>query len=66
MARKDDDILYVQVTYELPDNKHETNNLLKLNDNYQKIVITQKYYEVTQIDGIPIINIVDWLLDRKS
>ncbi|BAP84782.1 AAA+ superfamily ATPase [Paucilactobacillus hokkaidonensis JCM 18461] len=66
VARKDDDILYVQVTYELPDNKHETNNLLKLNDNYQKIVITQKYYEVTQIDGIPIINIVDWLLDRKS
>jgi len=55
--------IYVQVTYALPNNTHETDNLLKLKDNYRKIIITQNYYEFTQVAGIPIINIVDWLLD---
>lgn len=64
VARKKDEILYVQVTYEIPKNKHETNNLLRLKDNYQKILITQKYYpDLNEIDGVPVINIVDWLLE---
>ncbi|EAF6967644.1 ATP-binding protein, partial [Listeria monocytogenes] len=58
VARKLDETLYIQVAYELPNNMHETDNLLNIKDNYKKIVITGRYYETTQIDGIPIIYIV--------
>ncbi|ETY74999.1 hypothetical protein LFAB_04160 [Lactiplantibacillus fabifermentans T30PCM01] len=63
VARRVDEILYVQVTYELPKNSHETDNLVNIKDNYQKLLITQRYYpDIKEIDGIPVINIVDWLL----
>ncbi len=62
VARKIDEVLYIQVTYEIPHNTHETDKLLNIKDNYRKLVITQHYYEFKEIDGIPIINIVDWLL----
>ncbi|EHC6329138.1 ATP-binding protein [Listeria monocytogenes] len=65
IARKLDETLYIQVAYELPNNRHETDNLLNIKDNYKKIVVTGRYYETTQIDGIPIIYIVDWLLSDK-
>ncbi|MDB1103928.1 ATP-binding protein [Lentilactobacillus parabuchneri] len=64
VARKVDEILYVQVTYEIPNNTHETDNLLNIRDNYKKILITQRYYEFKEIDGIPVINLVDWLLSE--
>lgn len=64
VARKLDETLYIQVAYELPANMHETDNLLTIKDNYKKIVVTGRYYETTQIDGIPIEYIVDWLLSR--
>ncbi|WP_260445189.1 ATP-binding protein [Listeria seeligeri] len=64
VARKLDETLYIQVAYELPANMHETDNLLNIKDNYKKIVVTGRYYETTQIDGIPIIYIVDWLLSN--
>ncbi|ECB9822858.1 ATP-binding protein [Listeria monocytogenes] len=64
VARKLDETLYIQVAYELPNNMHETDNLLNIKDNYKKIVVTGRYYETTQIDGIPIIYIVDWLLSE--
>ncbi|MFC0616185.1 ATP-binding protein [Enterococcus faecalis] len=64
IARRLDETLYVQVTYELPNNTHETDNLLNIKDNYKKIVITGRYHDIGQINGIPIIYIVDWLLDE--
>lgn len=64
IARKLDETLYVQVAHELPNNTHETDNLLKIKDNYKKIIITGRYYEVEQVEGIPIIYIVDWLLEE--
>ena len=67
IARKNDQIKYFQVTYELHQNTHETDNLLLISDNYEKIVITQrKYYDINNIDGIPIINVVDWLLEDQQ
>ncbi|MBD9930428.1 ATP-binding protein [Enterococcus faecalis] len=62
VARRLDETLYVQVTYELPNNTHETDNLLNIKDNYKKIVITGRYHDIEQINGIPIIYIVDWLM----
>ncbi|WP_338350380.1 ATP-binding protein [Enterococcus faecalis] len=62
VARRLDETLYIQVTYELPNNTHETDNLLNIKDNYKKIVITGRYHDIEQINGIPIIYIVDWLM----
>ena len=62
IARKADEILYVQVVFEIPENTHETDNLLHIKDNYKKILITGKYYEQTEIDGIEVMYVVDWLL----
>lgn len=63
VARKVDRVLYVQVSYEIPANSRETDNLLQLRDNYEKLLITQRHYpDVHDVDGIPVINIVDWLL----
>lgn len=64
VARKLDETIYVQVAYQLPNNTHETDNLLNIKDNYKKIVVTGRYYEVEQIDGIPIVYIADWLLEK--
>ena len=39
IARKADEILYVQVAFEIPENTHETDNLLYIKDNYKKILL---------------------------
>ena len=62
IARKADEILYVQLAFEIPENTHETDNLLHIKDNYKKILITGKYYEKTELDGIEVIYVVNWLL----
>ena len=36
IARKADEILYVQVAFEIPENTHETDNLLYIKDNYKR------------------------------
>ncbi len=64
IAKKMDELLYIQVALELPlQSKRETDNLLRIPDNHHKMVITQRYEEQSEIDGIPIINIYDWLLE---
>lgn len=64
IAKKMDELMYIQVALELPgDNARETKNLLKIPDNHKKLVITQRYEAQTEIDGIPIVNIYDWLLE---
>lgn len=65
IANKTNDKKYIQVTYQLPENStRETDNLLQIPNNYQKLVITGRYAEQEMIAGIPIINIKDWLLNR--
>lgn len=53
IARKTDEILYVQVTYDIPNNSHETDNLLNIKDNYCKILNTGRYTPEKDIDGVP-------------
>ena len=65
IARKVDEKLYVQVTYEMPESTREVDNLLLVNDNYKKIIVTGRYYEEKMLQGIPIIYIVDWLLGSE-
>jgi predicted AAA+ superfamily ATPase len=59
-------ISYIQVAYQLPKNTHETDNLLAIRDNYQKLVITQNYDDVGIIEGIPIIHVNDFLLNSET
>ena len=63
IAKKLDETVYIQVSYELPSNTNETDNLNNIKDNYKKVLVTGRYYEVEQIDGISIKYIVDWLLE---
>lgn len=62
IARKATQILYVQVAVELPKSGRETENLLRIQDNHKKIIVTGRYYDRSEIDGIPILYVVDWLL----
>ncbi len=36
IAHKADEILYVKMAFEIPDNTHETDNFLHIKDNYKK------------------------------
>ena len=64
IARKNQSIEYYQVTYQLPANSHETDNLLMIKDNFKKFVIIGRYEGVDNINGIAIKYIVDWLLEN--
>ena len=65
IAKKDGVIEYYQVAYQIPNNSHETDNLLMIKDNYKKIVITGRYEGIDYIDGIEIKYIVDWLIEEE-
>lgn len=66
VARKIDETIYVQVAYSLPQNTHESDNLLKIGDNYRKLIVTGRYSDRNDIDGIQVTYIVDWLLENQE
>ena len=66
IAKKVDEVEYIQVTRQIPENTHETDNLLKLKTGFKRMVITEEIPENTRIDGIPIVNVIDWLLNKKG
>ena len=62
ICRNSRETLYVQVAYELPQNsKRETDNLLRIPDNYPKILITGNPMDSGVIEGIEIISVIDFL-----
>lgn len=62
---KEEVVKYVQVTLSIPKNsKRETNNLLNINDNYERIIVTNNYSDVGIIDGIKVIHLTDFLLNK--
>lgn len=65
LAKKNGKTEYYQVTYQMPDNSHETDNLLSIPDNHKKILITGRYEKATNVDGIDLCYIVDWLLTQQ-
>jgi len=68
IATKNGQKEYYQVAYELPKNSaRETDNFLQMSDNYRKILITNSLPENTDVNGVEVINIVEWLLgDEKT
>lgn len=64
VAVKDKEVNYIQVTYILSNEdtiKREFGNLLKINDNYPKYVISMDEINMSH-DGIKHLNIIDFLL----
>lgn len=67
VARKHNQTIYYQVTQQLPTNSdREIGNLLNLPDNYRKILITANRMDIGHDRGIPIVHIVDWLLNNSQ
>ena len=43
--------------------KREKNSLLAVKDNYRKVILTMDNVKNKQIDGIEVINIIDFLMN---
>ena len=64
IATKNDETIYIQVAYLIPNNKvkdREFGNLLKINDNHEKIVISADEFISGNYKGIKHIHILDFL-----
>ena len=67
VARKNDDILYYQVTASMVEEstfEREMAPLKSIADNYPKTIITLDRFTLGNYDGIKVVNAVDWLLDK--
>ncbi len=61
--------IYFQVTRSLADEKveeREKKSLLAINDNYRKVILTMDNVKNKQIDGIQVINIIDFLIKEEK
>lgn len=62
VAQKDEDVQFIQVTDQIPkDNTHESDNLLHLPNAYKKIIVTNNWDDVGNIDGIKVMHITAFL-----
>ncbi|MFN6946187.1 MAG: ATP-binding protein [Cytophagaceae bacterium] len=65
VAEKAGEVLYIQVALRLDEEKtieREFGNLLKIQDNYPKLVVTRNGFNGNTYKGIPVISIQDFLL----
>ena len=65
IATKADDKLYVQVTESMTSEEvrsRELAPLQKINDNYEKIVLSMNTGMDSSYDGIKSINLIEWLI----
>ena len=65
IAIKPNERIYYQVTRSILDEKveeREKNSLLAIKDNYKKVILTMDKVKNKQIEGIDVINIIDFLL----
>lgn len=67
VAVKRNEKIYIQVSDNISDEKtfsREVDPLLHIKDAYPKVVIARTRYETYQYEGIQIIDIADWLLQK--
>lgn len=66
VATSRNDKIYVQVCKELPkESDKQIENLMKIKDNYPKLVVTLDDYAGGNINGIKIVHLVDFLLNEN-
>ena len=66
IAIKPNERIYYQVTRSMLDEKveeREKKSLLAIKDNYKKVILTMDKVKNKQIDGIEVMNIIDFLLE---
>ena len=66
VARKNDEIIYYQVTADMTSEEtfeREMRPLKQIRDNYEKIILTLDKFSVGNYEGIKVINAVDWLME---
>ena len=67
VAIKPNERVYYQVTRSMLDEKvehREKNALLSIKDNYKKVILTMDRVKDKNIEGIEVINIIDFLLQE--
>ena len=58
--------IYIQVCRNIPEHSNrETDNLLKINDQFPKYIITLDEYATGIYEGIKIVHMVDFLSENK-
>lgn len=63
---REDKIKYIQVAYEIPDlDNREVENLLKIKDNYEQVIVTANRMQVGWISGIEVVHLIDFLLEEQ-
>ncbi len=66
VATSRNDKIYIQVCKELPkESDKEIENLMKIKDNYPKLVVTLDDYACGNINGIKIVHLIDFLLNEN-
>lgn len=66
VATSRNDKIYVQVCKELPkESDKQIENLMKIKDNYPKLVVTLDDYACGNINGIKIVHLIDFLLNEN-
>lgn len=69
VAIKPNEKIYYQVSRSIIDpivEEREKKSLLAINDGYKKVILTMDNVKNKQLEGIEIINIIDFLLDRNK
>ena len=67
VARKNDEVLYYQVTASMVEEstfEREMQPLRGINDNYPKTVVTLDRFTLGNYEGIMVVNAIDWLLNK--
>lgn len=68
VAIKRNEKIYIQVSDNISDEKtfeREISSLLKIKDAYPKILLARTHHDEYQYDGIMIVDIADWLLNKS-
>ena len=66
IATNTDEKIYYQVTQTMAADQtkeRELRPLMQIRDNYEKVILTMDKELYNSVDGIKIVNIIDWLLD---
>ena len=67
IAIKPNETIYYEVTRSILDEKveeREKKSLLAIKDNYKKVILTMDRVKDKQIEGIEVVNIIDFLLEE--
>lgn len=67
VAQKQGTLTYFQVTANMTAQEtfdREMKPFYNMKDNYEKIVLTLERFTVGNYDGIQVINVLDWLLEK--